>query len=201
MVYSLEFGIPDSMGRPHFIYGLEGDRARLLGVTAMEENVLYSTTTTAQQATLDVPVVQVESGGFVSGTFIRRDFESRGGVPANSPLDVLGEGDPAAFYATGTTFQTLIHDSFGVDWPTFQQQFDLENVYGINVVDHIYVYVPVIDDIQGVAQSIADAGLFDELHVESLRRLSRIAESVGGTRSVDSPGGVLRLCRLCSAEL
>lgn len=157
-VYSLGFGVPDADGTPRFVYGLDGDGARLLGVPALRDGVLYSSAGGSGPVVLQVPVVEVEDGGFSSGSAVAHQLTAEGGVPPGSPLDVLGGGDPAAGYVTAATFRTLVQDAYGDDWSTFRTRFDRDNPYGGQVVGDVYVFVPSLDDVQDVAGTLDGAG-------------------------------------------
>jgi hypothetical protein len=177
VIYSLGFGIPDSEGESHFVYGLEGDGARLLGLPGLDDGVLYTMAEEpAAEVTLDIPVVEVEEGGSTSSSTVSRTFAARGGVPADNPLDILGQGDPAAIYVTGATFQTMVHDAFGVDWTAFRDQFDRENVFGSQIIKDVYVHVPSLDDVKPVAGTIADAGFSTNY---TLKAFDDLAGSLG----------------------
>lgn len=158
-VYALGYGIPDQHGDPRFVYGLDGDGARLLGIAELRPRTLYgSAQAPGGDVVLEVPVVDVTGDGFSSSTTVDRTFRAEGGISGDNPLAVLGQGDPAALYTGADTFATLVADSFGTDWPTFRTRFDQDNPFGTQVISDVYVHVDSLDDVEAVADRIDEAG-------------------------------------------
>ncbi len=156
--YELGFGIPDADGLDRFIYGLDGDAGRLLGLPQVEEGVAYTTEAEAGSIELRIPVVDATGAGMTSATAVPRTLGLAGGVSASSPLLVLGRPSAEALYVDGATFREVVEVAFDTDWETFTSGHDGDNPFGIEAVRSAYVYVDDLEAVDAVAGSVEDLG-------------------------------------------
>ncbi|HEU5144151.1 MAG TPA: hypothetical protein VFT81_03175, partial [Dermatophilaceae bacterium] len=159
--YELGIGIPDESGTDRFLYGLDGPgAAKLLGLAAVEPGVLYTDAPLGpSEITLKAPTVEATAGGMSGGAARPRTLGLRGGVTEDSPLRVVGRGDDAqALYAAGPTFTPLASLVLGAPWDEVTRQYDVENIYGIEILRAYYVLVPDLGDVDDVAAALEQRG-------------------------------------------
>lgn len=194
--YSLGFGIPDDAGTARFLYGIDGQGARLLGLTDLEDDTLYTSSAPSNdRVTLSIPVVEVAAGGMSSGEDVSRTFAVVGGVSGASPLNMLGQPDPESLYVNVDTFGEIVGTAFGVPWPEFQQQYDSANVFGTQVIKNVYVYLPDLDDVQQIGKSMGGWGYASSY---TLRAFDDIAGSLR-TSALVGLAGIVAIFLGCAA--
>ncbi|MFC0628573.1 hypothetical protein [Kribbella deserti] len=179
MEYSLGFGIPDTAGTPRFIYGIDGNAARLLGLPAMGSGVAYSMTPVdSRRITLQIPIVEIEAGGMSSGRTTMKTLALSGGVSRDTPLGVLGQPDANALYVDGATFRSIVEAAYETTWARFQSQYDKENVFGTEVVRNAYVHLADLEDVKPVAEAVTAKGYATSY---TLKAFDDLADSLNTT--------------------
>jgi hypothetical protein len=157
-LYSLPFGIPANGGATVFVRGVEDGGSGLFGNSQLEDGFLYSTAYEKGIIELDVPIVNVEEGGFSSDATIGMTLEARPLDGASPILALGGGGQGNLVFVNEETFGSVFGAVFGLDWSEVPSMYDSTNPFGFDLVEGVFVWVDRLEDLRGVAASLESEG-------------------------------------------
>ncbi len=171
--YMINFGFSDQNGQVYFLkgYGVPAVGKRFLLEDVGEGAAYCSPKKGKGDIELLVPEVKIEEAGCVGG-------KTRGFRLALKPLenksvlfwDATDYDD--VLYVNEQTFQSVVQAMYGKEWKDFMEGYDAGENFGIQAIDHMYIYVPDLDDLHTAAKRMQEGGYlvryamepFDGLH-------------------------------------
>lgn len=171
------FGIPDADGAEHFLTGLDGDDARLVGREHLRDGTAYSTSADRDEVELQVPVVEVTDGGMTSQTVSRLPLRAEDGLSPDSPLFVLTHADEASTFVSGETFRTVLSHAFGRPWAEIERGYEADNPFGIPIIGAVYVRVHDLDEVASVAAALERDGYLTDYTFKAFDDLAASLDS------------------------
>lgn len=156
--YQFNFGIQDSEGNTHFIYGLDEDAAALLGDCSLERAVTCGQTDKGPAATLRIPVIDIHEDGLSSSRFADYTVTHNTGVAENNPFSLYNDEQLDSVYVGSATFKDMIEAAYSVSWDEFVAQYDEDNPFGIQALRKMYIYVEDLSQVEKIAELVNDKG-------------------------------------------
>lgn len=173
-IYGFGFGMEDSTGNSHFVYGLNKPAQELFNMELDEGQAIYvGKETDMKKGTLylQVPCIDVKKDGLESDKFkiitldIKRTGETKQNeeehknkkevkiVEADSSRK-YGRLEKEGLYVDESTYKEIMATAFQMGFSSFQERYDAGEDFGIVAIHNIYIHCKSIKDVEAIAQKL-----------------------------------------------
>ncbi|MDY0323398.1 MAG: hypothetical protein RBR24_05225 [Candidatus Carbobacillus sp.] len=158
VVYTINFGIKAENDAVYFIRGTDAFSLKKLGLPDLIDNqALSAAGTEAKRIVLNIPVVQIEDGGYRSSETAAYPLTL---IPYTSNLLMLEDlkKHKDTLYVNETTFQKIFEIALQMPWDEVVERYDRGEDVASQLVNKIFVYVDQLSDVKRVASLLEDHG-------------------------------------------
>lgn len=158
VVYTINFGIKAENDAVYFIRGTDAFSLKKLGLPDLIDNQSLSAAgTEAKRIVLNIPVVQIEDGGYRSSETAAYPLTL---IPYTSNLFMLEDLKKfkERLYVNETTFQKIFEIALQMPWDEVVERYDRGEDVASQLVNKIFVYVDQLSDVKRVASLLEDHG-------------------------------------------
>ncbi|MDQ5983873.1 MAG: hypothetical protein RUMPE_00902 [Eubacteriales bacterium SKADARSKE-1] len=148
--YQINFSVEDENGRSFFLYALSKNAQDFSGINELENNSLYTDSLEGGYSTLNLPVILIKQGGFISNKTVEYKLKNCNENFSKSPF-FSNENSEQAFVGFDT-YKNIIEMMYGTKWDTFEKQFDESNTFGIQAINRMFIYVKDLNKVESVAR-------------------------------------------------
>lgn len=156
--YSIAFGMCDENGNNYFIKGIDNEIISRFNIEKIGiGEALSNSQTQKEKIVLQIPIIDVENGGFNSHSAATMDMQL---IPLSKEITIFDEFDsiPNIIFVNTETLQTMISTMFETSWENFKHNYDEDNPYGMELIESIHVYIDDLDNIKNTAKLLKTNG-------------------------------------------
>lgn len=155
--YQLNFGIEDENHNTVFIYGLSDNASRLLNGVELKNDNIYQNTADNEYTNLQVPVISTDGNGLISDDIVSYRLKNNTINLENTIFNSYKEQKDRAF-VNFETYKKIIEQAYNINWNDFEQQFNKENIFGIQAIHKMLIHVSDLNQVEKVAKTIDSMG-------------------------------------------
>lgn len=153
--YAINFGITSSLNDTFFVKSVD-DTADFVEKIADFE-AIANQSFKEQKMILHIPKIDVKDAGFSSSSMSDMEILIKPTTTNQIPIsDVSFHSD--ILYVNTATFMKIIEKMYMLQWDDFVERYSSGEIFGINIVNKIYVYVDKLKDVKPVAAALNQAG-------------------------------------------
>lgn len=156
--YTINFGITAENDSVYFIRGTDAFSLKNLGLPDLaDDQALSAAETEKKRIVLNVPVIQMDDGGYRSSETVDYPLTL---TPYTSNISILDslQKFKDTIYVNQTTFQKMIEIAVQLPWDEIVKRYDRGEDVGSQLINRIFVYVDTLSDVKRVASLLQDHG-------------------------------------------
>ena len=156
--YALENGIYNEKYGEVYIHSLDNNNKILLDIDRYNEKNNYSNRNVGKTLSLDIPIIDIEKGGFSSSNTIKKKYGNLVKIGKNPIVYLFEKKGDLELFLSFSEFKKIINIAFGTKWDDFKQKYDNKNPFKMNIIKKYYVYIDDIKDIEHSAEMLERKG-------------------------------------------
>lgn len=123
----------DGEGNMFSLYGVDDTGTRFFDRNKLEINTLYSASLQGATTALQIPVVEIEEGGYVSRELMVITLANDSSIPAKTPFALYEPASDQAFISFDT-YKAIIEQNLKISWDVFVKRSDAEEDFGFRAI-------------------------------------------------------------------
>lgn len=158
---SLSFGVNGKNADEGYNISSISDDTKLLKDSAkVRDDTMYAEKLKSKSEVLQIPVVDVQKGGYSASNFYDLPVKIKGGSKLSDYL-FLTEDDvdrTQVSYISYNTYKKIIEKCYKTSWDDFTKRYDDDEDFGTAAVSRIFVDVEKISNVEAVAKAVSEDG-------------------------------------------
>lgn len=156
--YSIGFGMCDENDNNYFIKGIDNEIISRFNIEKIGiGEALSNSQTQKEKIVLQIPIIDVENGGFTSHSTAAMNMQL---IPLSKEISIFDEFDSITniIFVNTETLQTMISTMFETSWESFKHNYDEDNPYGMELIESIHIYIDDLNSIKSTAKLLKTNG-------------------------------------------